>query len=94
MIYQVSYELKTQDKDYGPLFNYLEKKGRGGIHVLRDTWWIDVVGENLNEVFQQIHSLLGDEDVFYCSQIDVKNINGWMSSSVWDWFKEHKNHVI
>lgn len=44
MIYQLSYELKTPEKDYTSLYTFLEKV-LGGIHVLRDTWWIKYEGE-------------------------------------------------
>lgn len=43
MVYQLSYELKTPDKDYGPLYSYLENDlGTSAKHVLRDSWWIAV----------------------------------------------------
>lgn len=90
MVYQVSYELRTQDKDYTGLYSFLEKDlGTSAIHVLRDTWWIDFSGKNINDVCDDIRKHLGESDIFYLSQLNMQDINGWMPSTTWNWLKEH-----
>lgn len=92
MIYSLSYELKSTDRDYAPLFSYLETGiGRGGIHVLRDSWWIasDSVLD-VNSVCEQIRRYMGEKDHLYFGRIDDSNVNGWLPSSAWQWFNSHK----
>ena len=91
MIYQVSYELRTQNKDYTQLYSFLEKElGSSAIHVQRDTWWIDFSGKDINDVCDEIRNRIGESDIFYLSQLDTLHINGWMPSTTWNWLREHK----
>lgn len=90
MIYQLSYELKTPEKDYTSLYTFLEKV-LGGIHVLRDTWWIKYEGEkSLDELCESIRKEMGENDVFFLSIITPDKINGWMASSNWAWLSKNK----
>lgn len=85
MTYQLSYELKTPEMDYIPLYDYLEKELEGK-HVLRDTWWIRYKGEkNLDELCKKIRELMGENDVFFLSKIISGEIDGWMATSNWKW---------
>lgn len=92
MIYQLSYELKTPNKDYISLYNYLEKGLEGNaIHVLRDTWWIKYNGnKTVNELCEEIRKELGEKDIFFLSEIISDKIDGWMASSNWKWINDSK----
>ena len=93
MVYSLSYELKSVDKDYTPLFSFLEHGiGQGGIHVLRDSWWIASETElDVNIICNQIRNYLGDKDHIFFARLSNVEINGWLPSSSWNWFNEHKN---
>lgn len=93
MVYSLSYELKTADKDYTPLFSFLEKGiGKGGIHVLRDSWWIASDKPlDVPKICEEIRKFLGDKDHIFLTQLSNTNTNGWLPSSSWNWFKEHNN---
>lgn len=90
MIYQLSYELKTPDKDYTGLYLFLEKEMGGvSIHVLRDTWWIKYDEEqDINSLCDKIKEQMGENDVFYLAVLSANDINGWLPSSNWKWLKE------
>ena len=91
MVYQVSYELRTQDKDYTELYDFLEKElGICAIHVLRDTWWVDIRDKGINDICDKIRSHMGENDVFFVSLVSKDSTNGWLASSSWKWFNEHK----
>lgn len=93
MVYQLTYELKSQDYDYSSFFSYLEKEiGESAIHVLRDSWWIYISNNEISveELCNNIRSHLGDKDIFYLSELQKESVNGWMPSSHWKWYNEHK----
>mgnify|MGYP004566356011 FL=1 len=92
-MYFVSYELKTADKDYSSLFAYLEHEvgNRNGIHVMRDSWWLSSNEElDVNIVCEEIRKRIGDKDHFFLSKLPTNDINGWLPSSSWDFFRENK----
>ncbi len=92
MIYSISYELKSQDKDYNPLYSFFENElGDSSIHVLRDTWWIHTVEEQkIENICSKVKEYILEGDVFYVIEIHEVNINGWLAAPVWNWYKIHK----
>lgn len=92
MVYQLTYELKSPERDYSSLYNFLEKEaGNSSIHVLRDSWWIySEKEETVENLCDRIRPHLGDKDIFYLSELRKDAINGWMPSSHWKWYNEHK----
>lgn len=90
MILQLSYELKTVEKDYSKLYSFLEKElATSSIHVLRDTWWVKYDGtKSISEICDMIKEKMGENDVFFLSMLDKNEINGWMASSNWKWLNE------
>lgn len=93
MIYQLTYELKSPERDYSSFYTFLEKEvGDSAIHVLRDSWWIYLGQEKpVEELCDTIRPLLGEKDIFYLSILHKDSVNGWMPSSHWKWFNEHKD---
>ena len=91
MIYQLTYELRTAEKDYSDFFSYLEQ-GLGGaaLHVLRDAWWLDIDESDINILCENIRTRLGENDVFFIAQLLIGQINGWMPQTSWKWYQEHK----
>lgn len=91
MVYSLSYELKSAEKDYTSLFNYLEHGiGQGGIHVMRDSWWIASETElDISAICNQIRTHMGEKDHFFFTKLNETAINGWLPSSSWDFLSEH-----
>ena len=89
MIYALTYELKSSDKDYASLFNFLEHGlGSRSIHVLRDSWWIVSETEfDISKVIELIRAHMGDKDHFYFSKLSDSDIDGWLPTSAWDFFR-------
>lgn len=92
MVYQLTYELKSQERDYSSFYAFLEKEvGDSSIHVLRDSWWIYTAQAiPLDTLCDSIRSHLGEKDIFYLSEFRKEALNGWMPSSHWKWYNEHK----
>jgi len=91
MIYSVTYELRTKDKDYSAFYSFLEKEmGDSSMHVLRDAWWVFSERQlNFVEVRERIKQFLSEQDLFYISELPKDRINGWMAMSAWNWYKEY-----
>jgi hypothetical protein len=86
MIYQLSYELRSQDMDYSPFYSFLENLGNGSFHVLRDTWWIYYDTEvDVDKICDEIHAKLGKNDIFVLTPLDENCTNGWLATSAWSW---------
>ncbi len=92
MIYQLSYELRTPDYDYTSLYNYLETHfGDNVKHVLRDTWWLASSSSlDLVAIVHEMRDKIGANDGFYVSLLDTNEINGWLPSTLWQWFNDNK----
>lgn len=77
--------------DYTALYNYLEKEmGRESVHVLRDTWWVDMAdGQDVSELADKLRKYMGDKDVFYINKVINGNIDGWLGSSSWDFYRKN-----
>lgn len=91
MVYSLSYELKSTEMDYTPLFTFLEHEiGEGGVHVLRDTWWICSQEDlDISNVCEEIRKRIAEKDHFFFVKISSKDINGWLPSTSWQWFGDH-----
>lgn len=91
MIYQLTYELRSADKDYSDFFEYLEKNiDAETLHILKDTWWMAADKINIDELCKKIKGFLNDDDVFFVTIISDTDTNGWMANNTWKWFREHK----
>jgi hypothetical protein len=92
MIYILSYQLQTPDKDYAPLYKYIDSIGTSAKHVLRDSWWIATPTVlNVDEVSLQIRQYLGEQDSVYLTLLAPNApVNGWLPSNYWEWYRENK----
>ena len=92
MIYILSYQLQTPDKDYAPLYKYIENSiGTSAVHVLRDSWWV-ASDHNLDvdEECEKVRKYLGEKDGVYMAELQVNaKINGWLPSNFWDWYRDN-----
>jgi hypothetical protein len=92
MIYILSYQLRTSDKDYAPLYKHIEDSiGKSAKHVLRDSWWIGTDKElNVDAECDKIRGYLGEQDSIYMIKLDRDApINGWLPSTYWEWYREN-----
>ncbi|KAA6329001.1 hypothetical protein EZS27_022151 [termite gut metagenome] len=90
MVFLVTYELRTLDMDYTKLYSFLEKDmGKSAIHVLRDSWWVELEGKPvITQLCDQVRSFMGEKDVLFIIDITDQATNGWLASSSWKWLQE------
>lgn len=92
MVYILAYELKSSDKDYSSLFNYLEQDlGSECIHVLRDCWWFASNEElDIKNISDDIRKRIGEKDHFFFTKLSDSAINGWLPSSSWSLIRNNR----
>lgn len=93
MICLITYELRTPDMDYTPLYNHIEKEtGESAIRVLRDSWWVSIDKQiEIIDLVTDVRRFMGDKDVLFITQIKKNEYNGWLPSSSWDWLQGHQD---
>lgn len=91
MIYMLTYDLRTPEKDYAPLFSHLEKEvGKEALHVMQNVWWIFTDNElNLDKLCDDVRQYLGSSDLLFISSMKGADNSGWLSLTSWEWLKKH-----
>lgn len=91
MIYSLTYELKSSDFDYSALFKFLDHGGDFNcIHVTRDCWWITPIEKmDIDFLVDKLRALMGPKDHFFVTALSSLDINGWLPSSSWTFYKDN-----
>lgn len=89
MIYIITYDLKTEDKDYATLFDGIKSLG-DNFHVLGSTWLLssDLPVNNLAE---QIRRHMDEKDNLFVVNITGKERQGWLPKTAWQWLKDKES---
>lgn len=86
MLVLITYDLKSPDKDYVPLYDSIKNCGSKWWHYLESVW---LVHTNLSakECFERLRENLDSGD--RCMVVDITNQQrqGWLPSKAWDWIK-------
>ena len=89
MILQITYELKDSDKNYSDLFAAIESLGNSSIHILKDSWWVDINDSlKLEDILNILKVHMGENDLIHIIEITDKKTNGWLAHTSWDWLKK------
>ena len=91
MIYLVTYDLKSVNKDYGSLYDAIKGCGEW-IHPLESVWIVDVFARQLNadQITDILRANMTQDDTLFVCQIDGMNRNGWMAKNAWQWMRAHE----
>ena len=86
MLYQISYELKAENKDYTPLYAAIKKLGEWQ-HPLETVWYVKTDAP-MSEVFQNLMETIEQKsDKIIITVIETRNFAGRAASEFWDWIK-------
>lgn len=90
MVYLVTYELRSPEKDYTPLFSYIEKDvGEEVLHVMQNVWWIKSSNElDLSDLCDKLRAHMDNTDLLSISRLEKGYYNGWLPGTSWEWLKE------
>lgn len=90
MLYLVSYDLKSADKNYDGLHNAIKGLGRKWWHYLDSTWFV-VTDSSINQCSEILRREIDGNDLLLI--LDVTNYteaNGWLPSKAWEWLTNNK----
>lgn len=88
MLYQITYELKAQGKDYSPLYLAIKKLGKSA-HPLESVWYVDSAN-TISEITQALAPYLDPKsDKILISEIGIRSFGGRASTNFWEWIKEY-----
>ena len=91
MIYLISYDLKTKNKDYSGLYEVIRNCGEW-IHPLESLWIVDTRARNLRaeQITDLLRTNMTQDDTLFVCQVDSSDRNGWMVKSAWAWLRAHE----
>ena len=91
MVYLISYDLKTVNKDYSGLYGAIMSCGEW-LHPLESVWMVDTSKKNLNadQIIDIIRTHTSQEDTIFVCKIDKMERNGWMPKDSWLWLRSHE----
>lgn len=90
MLVLITYDLKSPDKDYAPLYEAIKNCGDKWWHYLESVW---LVHTNLtpNECFERLRENLDAGDRCLVVQITNQLRQGWLPTKAWEWIKANDN---
>lgn len=89
MIYIISYDLKNPGQDYTSLYEAIKSCGDWQ-HPLESMWFLST-NSSADNIYNIIKPCLDNNDLLFISELNVKNRQGWMAKSCWDWINSHIN---
>lgn len=86
MIYLITYDLRSTDKDYDPLFLYLESNlGTDSLHIMKDSWLVSCECKfNISELCDKLRAFVEDKDLIFISLVEKSKFNGLLPSTSWN----------
>ncbi len=91
MLYQISYELKAENKDYTPLYAAIKRFGEWQ-HPLETVWYV-ITDAPMSELYYNLMGTIEQKtDKLIISSITVINSGGRASSEFWEWIKKSMNY--
>lgn len=87
MLYIVTYELKSKEKDYDSFFQIFRDMGANAIQCMKDTWLISTDKSN-EELFKIMKKESGEGDGLLIGGTNRETLSGWVPENVAIWLKE------
>ena len=89
--YIIAYDLRTPGRDYTDLYMAI-KSNRDWQHPLESTWIVWTT-EDANDIYKTLKPTLDQNDLLFISDVNLRNRQGWLAKSCWEWMNERINHV-
>lgn len=87
MIVLITYDLKSIEKDYTPLYEAIKNCGSDWWHYMESVW---IVKTEISpqECFNRIRESIMEGDRCFIVDITKCSRQGWLPSNAWAWIKE------
>lgn len=87
MFYIITYDLKTEQKDYTSLYDAIKALGDWQ-HPLESTWVVSTTETDQNGIYERLKPCLDEVDHILIFQIYPKERQGWLGRSFWQWMRD------
>lgn len=90
MLYLISYDLKSADKNYDSLHKAIKGLGSKWWHYLDSTWFV-VTNISLAQSSEILRKEMDGNDLLLIIDVaDYKEVNGWLPSKAWEWLRNNR----
>lgn len=87
MIYLISYEANEMLHDYTEVKEKIKSLGEAQ-HPMETLWFVRTDAFSANDIYNIIRPLLRQKDHLFVIEISgIKNRQGWLSKTFWQWLK-------
>lgn len=85
-VYLISYDLKTQNRDYTPLYDAI-KNNYNWWHYLESTWLV-ATNENSQQISNRLIATITQNDRLLIIQVSI-DYYGWLPVEAWNWIQKY-----
>lgn len=90
MLYLISYDLKSADKNYDGLHKAIKGLGSKWWHYLDSTWFV-VTNVSLAQSSEILRKEMDGNDLLLIIDVtDYNEVNGWLPSKAWEWLRNNR----
>lgn len=87
MLYVITYDLRTQGRDYSSLYKTIRDIGPA-LNCLRSVWFVQSMLPILN-IRELLLRQMTSQDSLIVVDITGKIYDGWLKREYWDWIRAH-----
>ncbi|WP_321332024.1 hypothetical protein [uncultured Bacteroides sp.] len=87
MIYLITYDLNSPDKDYNKLYDEIKSIGEWH-HPLESIWYV-VSDELVDNIAKRIKDEMDANDFLFVVDISRQPRQGWLPKPTWEWLRVH-----
>lgn len=89
-MYLISYELKSEIKDYSEL--YASIKSLGDWQHPIDSIWFVKTDLKADAIYKYLRVHTNDGDNLLVTRVNVSDIQGWLPRVFWDWINKNQEN--
>lgn len=87
MLYLISYDLRSPNQDYAPLYDALRSMGPA-LNCLKSVWLLQSL-RAIQDVRMVIMQHINNTDSLLIVDVTGKTYEGWLVPQYWDWYRAH-----
>jgi CRISPR/Cas system-associated endoribonuclease Cas2 len=89
MIYLITYDLNTEDKDYNALYDKIKSLGDSYYHPLESVWFLKSPCD-VNMISEELRMTMDDNDHIFVVEITNESKQGWLPKTAWEWLRDNE----
>jgi hypothetical protein len=85
-VFLVTYELKTKNKDFGPLFEEIQSFGSWW-HYMENVWIVSTNEVAADAMARRLFKHITQSDALLVTRL-TRDYQGWLPKDAWDWLNK------